>query len=162
MVRPTDRPLLPALLRDSAGTGVMELALAMPVLLLLLLGTIDVSRLVADKIDMEQAAQRVTDFALAKRPDSADGTYLVNEAVSAANVPASNVTVDIYLECNGVRQTDFTVQCAAGEPQARFASVTIDKAVNTIFDWGALSEMVGSNILPSVVTVQGDSVVRFQ
>ena len=111
---------------------------------------------------MEQAAQRVTDFALAKRPDSADGTYLVNEAVSAANVPASNVTVDIYLECNGVRQTDFTVQCAAGEPQARFASVTIDKAVNTIFDWGALSEMVGSNILPSVVTVQGDSVVRFQ
>ena len=162
MVRPTDRPLLPALLRDSAGTGVMELGLAFPVLLMLLLGTIDASRMIAAKIDMEQAAQRTTDFALAKRPDSNSGTYLQAEAATAAGVPTSDVTVDIFLECDGVRQTDFSIACTAGQSQARYASVTIDKAVNTIFDWGALSEMVGSNILPSVVTVQGDSVVRFQ
>lgn len=162
MARRTAETLLPALLRDRTGTSVMELGLMMPILLMLLLGTIDASRMVAAKLDMEQAAQRTTDYALAKRPDSSNGTYLQTEAASAANVPASDVTVDIYLECDGVRQTDFSSACAGSQQQARFASVVIDKPVNTLFDWSALSSVVGSNLLPSTITVQGDSVVRFQ
>ena len=162
MARPAQQSLLSSLMRDSAGTGVMELGLAMPILLMLLLGTIDASRMIAAKIDMEQAAQRTTDFALAKRPNSSNGTYLQAEAASAAGVPTSDVTVDIFLECDGVRQTDFSVACTTGQSQARYASVTIDKPVATVFDWGALSSVVGSRLLPSVVTVQGDSVVRFQ
>ena len=159
---PTRKSLLPSLMRDCAGTGVMELGLAMPMLLMLLLGTVDASRMIAAKIDMEQAAQRTTDYALARRPDSSNGTYLQTEAASAAGVPTSDVTVDIYLECDGVRQTDFSIACTAGQSQARYASVTIDKTVDTVFDWSSLSSVVGSNLLPSAVTVQGDSVVRFQ
>ena len=162
MTRPTSTPLLSTLMRDRAGTGVMELGLAFPVLLMLLLGTIDASRMIAAKLDMEQAAQRTTDFALAKRPDSNSGIYLQAEAATAAGVPTSDVTVDIFLECDGVRQADFNTICSAGQSQARFASVTIDKTVDTIFDWSTLSSVVGSDILPAQVTVQGDSVVRFQ
>jgi Flp pilus assembly protein TadG len=162
MIGSTRKSLPHRLLRDNAGTGVMELALALPVLLLLLLGTIDTSRMIADKLDMEQAAQRTTDYALAKRPDSSNGTYLQNEAASAAGVPTSDVTVDIWLECDGVRQTDFSTACAAGQQQARYASVTIDKPVATLFNWSSLASFFGSKVLPASVTVQGDSVVRFQ
>ena len=162
MARPKIGKMFSALARDSAGTSVMELGLTMPILLMLLLGTIDASRMITTKIDMEQAAQRTTDYALAKRPDSGDGTYLQTEAASAANVSASDVTVDIYLECDGVRQADFSTACTAGQQQARYASVAIDKPVDTIFDWGALSGVIGSRLLPSTVTVQGDRVVRFQ
>jgi Flp pilus assembly protein TadG len=35
------------LLRDTAGTGALELAMALPMLLLLLVGMVDVSRLIA-------------------------------------------------------------------------------------------------------------------
>lgn len=147
---------------DIRGTGIMELGLALPILMLLLVGAADISRLVATRIDLEQAAQRTTDFALAKRPNGTSGTYLRTEAAAAAGVPADNVTVDIFLECDGVRQDDFNTICASGESRARFVSISIADNVETMFDWGALSGVIGSDLLPSTVTVTGDSLVRFQ
>ncbi|HSG34203.1 MAG TPA: TadE/TadG family type IV pilus assembly protein [Sphingomonadaceae bacterium] len=155
------KTLLRRLASEERGTGIMELGIALPVLLLLLLGTVDASRMAAAKIDLEQAAQRTTDYALAVRPNGNDGTYLQAEAASAAGVPTSQVTVDIYLECDGVR-VDFALTCVAGEVRARYVSVEIDDNVETMFDWAALSAVIGSTALPSSIRVQGDSIVRIQ
>lgn len=147
---------------DCAGFGAMELALALPFLMLLSLGMIDASNLIAAKIDFEQAAQRTTDFALAKRPQSSDGAYLVTIAKSAAGVDASNVTVKIALECDGTVQTDFNATCASGEIPARFVGVRIQKDIATRFDWAAMANVLGVKAFDSTVTVAGDSRVRFQ
>lgn len=150
------------LFADNGGASLIELALVAPVLVVLFAGMVDISRVVAARLDLEQAAQRTTDLALAKRPTSDDGTYLKNEAASAAGVPATDATVEIFLECNGAKQAAFSGDCPAGQTRARFASVSIDRTVPMMFDWGAMSRMAGSNILPSSITVTGDSVVRFQ
>jgi Flp pilus assembly protein TadG len=150
-------------LRDSKGTGAVELAVVLPLLLTLILGMVDVSRFVAARLDAEQAAQRATDYALALRPESDNGTYIRNEAAAAAGVPASKVAVDIYLECDTVRQDSFNNTCAAGEDRARFVSVTIDRDLDLIFDWAALGNMFGrSSAMGPSITVRGDSLVRFQ
>lgn len=148
--------------RDNCGLGAMELALVMPVFFMLGLGTIDASRMVAAKIDLEQAAQRTTDFALARRPNSSSGTYLKTEAASAAGVNASDVTVDIYLECDGSRQGAFAGTCASGQLQARYVDIKITRQLQTQFDWAALGETLGLEVFSSRITVTGDSLVRFQ
>lgn len=154
---------LKRLVADRGGASAIELAVVLPVLLLLLFGTIDLSRMVAGRLDLEQAAQRTTDLALAVRPKSADGTYLQNEGMSAAGVPSSNVTVDVFLECDGTKQSDFNAICSTGQARARFVSVVIVKDVQPIFDWASLSEFLGLNLMPSSgLQVTGDSVVRFQ
>lgn len=150
-----------SIVTDDDGLALLEMALILPVLLLLIMGTIDLSRIVAAGLDLEQAAQRTTDFALSKRPQSADGTYLKKEAVAASGVAASNVTVDIFLECNGVRQSSFSAICPAGQQRARYVSVTILDQIEPGFDWAGFSSFLGFQLSPTVA-IRGDSIVRFQ
>jgi len=151
-----------ALWRDNAGTGAMELALALPMLIMLIVGMVDVSRLVAARIDAEQAAQRATDLALAIRPNGSDGAYLKTEAAEAEGIKLGDVTVDIFLECDGVRQGNFNATCTPGEDRARFANVEIARDVEFVFDWSSMNALLGRNIMGSSITVRGDSLVRFQ
>lgn len=147
---------------DERGASIIELALIAPVLFLLLFGSIDISRAVAAKLDLEQAAQRTTDFALAQRPRSSDGTYLKDEAAAASGVPAADVAVDIFLECNGVRQADYNSSCVAGETRARLVSVAIRMSFEPVFDWAGLAWFFGGQAIPDPIPITGDSVVRFQ
>lgn len=150
--------------RDQQGVGFVELALVAPLIALLFLGMTDLSKVISTRVDLEQAAQRTTDFALAKRPPNGDTTYLVNEAKNASGVTDSNnVTVKLVLECDGTAQPNFTAQCAPGQITARFANVAIRKTVSTGFNWRAIAAMFGgSSAEYRPVTVTGDSVVRLQ
>ncbi len=147
--------------RETNGTGVIELGFVLPVFLLMFAGMIDLTRVALTKIDTEQAAQRTTDFVLAKLPTSDSTTYLQAEAATAAGVERSAVTAQLLLECNGT-STNFETGCSSGQVSARYASISINKNVDMLFDWSSLSGLFGSDLLPSTVTVTGDSVVRFQ
>ncbi|MBT0667134.1 pilus assembly protein [Novosphingobium profundi] len=149
-------------LGDRRGASIVELALVMPVLLLVLAGMVEVSRFVVARIDVEMAAQRTTDFVLAKRPQSADTTYIRTEAAKAAKVDASRVTAELFLECDGVRQSDFDGYCATTEESARYVHVAIAKSVELQFDWAALGALFGSRVIGSTITVEGDSLERIQ
>lgn len=151
------------LARDCSGVGFIELALTAPLLALLFLGMIDLSSVVSTRIDLEQAAQRTTDYALAKRPPNGNTSYLVNEASTASGVPSSDIVVELILECDGTRQSSFTGSCTSGQVQKRFVSVAISKSVSTGFNWRALGAMFnGGNSTYSPVRVTGDSLVRLQ
>ena len=153
------------LVADRTGFGAMELALALPFLMLLCLGMMDASMLLGTKIDYEQAAQRTTDLAFARRPNSATGreyTAYVAEAKSAAGVQTDDVDIDIFLECDGVRQSNFQAPCPSGQIPARFVSVQISNQVDTQFDWAGLAGLIGFTNFPRQVTVVGDSLVRIQ
>lgn len=148
--------------RNEEAVAVIELALAAPLLMLLFVGMVDLSLLASAKIDLEQAAQRTTDYALAKRPTNGDGTYLANEAAGVAKVPLTNVTVELFLECNGVRQVSFDTPCSPGQAQARFASIEIRKKVEMTFNWKKMASFYEQTEQDSEVQLAGDSVVRFQ
>ncbi|QKG71960.1 TadE/TadG family type IV pilus assembly protein [Erythrobacter mangrovi] len=151
------------LIRDKSGVGFVELALVAPLLALMFLGMVDLSRIVATRIDLEQAAQRTTDFALAKRPPNGNTSDLVNEAVAASGQPSSDVTVRLILECDGTAQTSFTANCTVDQETRRFATVAIRKTVDTGFNWrGMASIFTGQSATYVPVTVTGDSVVRLQ
>lgn len=148
--------------RDRRGASLIELAMVMPILLLLLAGMVEVSRFVVARLDVELAAQRTTDYVLARRPQSPDTTYIVTEAAKAGGVDSSLVTVELFLECDGVRQDDFDGYCGATEESARYVYVAIKKPVEMQFDWAGLSQLLGMKVLSSTITVEGDSLERIQ
>lgn len=148
--------------RDSRGASAIELAMVLPVLLLIMLGMVDLSRGFAAKLEMEQAAQRTSDLALSIRPRSGDLSYLYSEAMEASKQPRDQIKIETLLECGGDPQASFDGECASGKERARFVSVVIKQPYQTFFDWGALSAVFGSQVLPEVITVTGDSRVRFQ
>jgi Flp pilus assembly protein TadG len=145
--------------RCERGVSFVELAMVLPFLLMLVLGTADVAIGYAGKLALEQAAQRTTDLALARRPTDGNTAHLVAEAAAASGQPAGNVTVDAFRECGGVRQSTFAGACTTGLP-ARVISVRIVKNHKFLFDYGKLTAIFGSRLMPNEVVLSGDSVVR--
>lgn len=147
---------------DERGVSAVELGISLPILVMLMVGAVDVSNLVSARLDLEQAAQRTTDLALASHPRSSDGAHLVAEAAAASGQPASNITVEIFLECDGERQASYAAACDDTEERARFASVSISADYEPLFDYHALAPLFGRRMIDSSIRITGDSVVRFQ
>ena len=148
--------------RDTEGVALVEMALSLPLLMLLCLGMIDVSRLIATKIDLEQAAQRTTDYVMARRPTNNRTAKYIAEAKDASGLGTDSIAVTLYLECDGVKQDSFNDECAADETIARFANVVITDDVETKFNWSGIASMFDGQRRSSTVKVVGDSTVRFQ
>ncbi len=134
------------------------MALAAPVLAALLIGMTDLARAYSTKLQLEQAAQRTIERVMQQRNVPSNySTVLVPEAASAAAVPASAVTVDDWLECNGTRQSVGTASCNAGQTYARYVTVAITKSFTPMFS----TRFAGANADGSY-TLRGRAGVRVQ
>ena len=118
---------------DERGTSLIEMAMVAPVLAAMLMGMSDLARAYSDKLQLEQAAQRSIERAMNRQMSSTTYNSLVAEAADAADVPADDVTVDFWRECNGARQTEYNANCAPGEVQSRYLTVTVEKAFEPMF-----------------------------
>jgi Flp pilus assembly protein TadG len=118
---------------DSRGTSLIEFGFLAPVLCLLTIGIIDLSQGLAARFALQQAVNRSLEL-LQARPAVAgaddtqvDYSFVQNEAASAAGVPASQVTMTKWLECNGVEQGNYLGTCGSTEDTARYLRIRITK-----------------------------------
>lgn len=149
--------LLAALLRDERGTSMIEMTFIIPVLVMLGCGAADLGMCYARNLALQQSAARTMELAIASGFKSNMTTTLQAEAASAAGVPSSSVAVDLWLECDGVRQTDYNGSCSSSAP-SRFASVTITETYNWMYE-----QLVPSwNNQPYSVPLRGYAEVRIQ
>jgi Flp pilus assembly protein TadG len=151
---------LRSILRDQRGNSFIEMAFAAPLLATLLIGTVDISRAVAAKVDVEQAAQRTLEKVQAQADFKTDDIdALVTEAEATAG-DGSSATVDAWLECNNDgNHLDYdTGSCAATDSYARYVQVDVT---------GSYTPMFGTRFFPGAradgtVAVDGKGVVRVQ
>jgi len=138
---------------DERGNSLVELALIMPVALMLFGGLIDFSRAVSQRLQAQQAVARTLE--LVANTGLADLTEegLRAEAARAADLPVERVTVRIWLECDGVAQTNPAAGCASSDGLARFASVTIENTFDLSF-YASLANVVRTDDMPGY-RVQG-------
>lgn len=78
----------------------LELGLALPLIMGVLVCLLDVARLYSAQITIQQAAARSLER-LQVGSDRLNFTYVRDEAAAAAGVPTSQVTVSSWAECNG-------------------------------------------------------------
>jgi Flp pilus assembly protein TadG len=131
--------ILRKLKSDERGTSLIEMALATPLFAAFLTGMVDLSRAYSEKLQLEQAAQRAIERVMNRQMSSSSYNTLKTEAATAADVSEDAVTVDYWLECNGVRQGDGTPgdgyddTCTDGELYSRYLSVEVEKDFLPIF-----------------------------
>ena len=112
---------------DERGTALIELALAMPIFAAALIGMVDLSRAYSEKLKLEQAAQRAIERVMNRQTMSSSYNTLAVEAMLAAEVGLSDVTIDFWLECNSVRQSNYDSACPSGQVYARYLTVAVKK-----------------------------------
>jgi Flp pilus assembly protein TadG len=118
---------------DQRGTSLIEFGFLAPMLALLTMGIIDLSRGLAERFAIQQAVNRSLEL-LQARPAVAGATdtevdydFVKAEAVRAADVDEDQVTLTKWLECDGEEQGDFNGSCEDGEDTARYLRVRIVK-----------------------------------
>ena len=156
--------LLRRLGRDERGASIIELALLMPIMGTLVIGVVDISRAYSQKLLLEQSAYRAIEKV--QQYQATESTYdtLKNEVVSAANnagfsdVTSSSVTVDYWLECSGVRQTNYDSTCSTLPVTARFITVDVTHKFTPMF---ASRRWPGSNS-DGTYTLHGRAGLRTQ
>lgn len=150
--------------RDERGASIIELALLMPIMGTLIIGVVDISRAYSQKLLLEQSAYRAIEKV--QQYQATESTYdtLKNEVVSAANnagfsdVTATSVTVDYWLECSGVRQTNYDSTCSTLPVTARFITVDVTHKFTPMF---ASRRWPGSNS-DGTYTLHGRAGLRTQ
>lgn len=151
------------LLRDTRGHSIVELALVAPILGALLVGMTDLSRGYSTKLQLEQAGQRAIEKIMQTSFQTTAADSLKTEAAGAAGVDSSAVTVNYWLECDGVKQTTGTMDeayngvCGSGAKYARYLSVSIVKTYTPMFAF----RFAGANS-NGTYTLTGKSGVRVQ
>lgn len=121
------------LAKDDRGTSIIELALVAPILASLLIGMVDLSRAYSYKLQLEQSAQRAIEKVQQYQATSSTYGTLQTEAAAAAGVATSNVTIDYWLECNGVRAADYNSSCSPGQVYARWVTVDVTGTFTPLF-----------------------------
>lgn len=149
------------LARDERGATLIEFGLFFPILALLVLGTIDLGSGLAARFALEQATQRTIELAALGGRVRADYSYLVTEAANAADVPADQVTLDQWLECDNVRQSSFSGVCPTGQQTARYVSITVYKDYSPNFRWLPIIGSTGTQADGSI-RMTADSGLRVQ
>ncbi len=158
-MRSPPRLLARRLRRDRVGLAAVEFGLLAPLLALLLTGTVDVALAVAAKLRAQQAATRAIEKISVA---GSSGTALASikaEAAAAAGVPLGNVTIDNWLECDGVRQPSFSGNCTSGSQIGRHASLVVTAGYSPIFDFVFAALGLSQN---GKVPVSGRASVRLQ
>jgi Flp pilus assembly protein TadG len=131
------RPLR-SLARDERGTSLIEFGFLVPFLALLTMGVIDLSQGLAERFAIQQAVAQGLELVQA-RPAVADAesgdvdySFVKNKVAAVAGVPANQVTLTRWLECNGTQKT-VNSSCAEGEVVARYLKVRVTKNFNGDF-----------------------------
>lgn len=147
-------------LRDDGGSTVVEMGLAAPFLASLLVGMVDLSRAYSTKLQVEQAAQRTIEKVMQQKSVESDYTAALKaEGASAAGVPASAVTPDAWLECDGTRVGGLTSECPSGTlTYARYVTVVIAKEYTPLF---STKYFPGASV-DGTYTLRGKAGIRIQ
>lgn len=113
---------------DQRGTSLVEFGFLAPVLAVLVMGIIDLSKALSDRFTLQQAVNRGLELVQA-RPVAADDSgdvdydFVETEAETAAGTGAQ-AAVTQWNECNGVEMTEI---CDSGEDSARYLRVRVTK-----------------------------------
>lgn len=136
-------------LRRERGAAAVEFALILPILLLLVMGTIDFARAYNTHISLSGGAREgARAFALG----TGDVETITRDAAPSVN-PSADITVSCAIDGTGVACTDPCSTGKAGEVAASYPFEYITPISN-------LMQLFGGSALASPVTITGIGVMR--
>ncbi|MFN3944210.1 MAG: TadE/TadG family type IV pilus assembly protein [Allosphingosinicella sp.] len=137
---PSGARLVRPLGRDARGTSVVEFGLLLPIIFVMLVGTIDMARAFASRLALEQAVHRTIEMAAVGVVGS-DYEFLRAEAAQAADVPEAQVRLRQWTRCGTeTAERAFEHDCGAAEG-ARYIAIEVWKSHMPSFSFGYLSKL---------------------
>jgi Flp pilus assembly protein TadG len=138
---------------DEGGAAAVEFALLLPALTLLAAGLIDASRLIADRMQVQAAADAGADYARANgwNPAAIQSAVIAATPLAGVSAPTPQMASDCVSGTTLVAIT--TGSCPSGGAPGGFVTVTAQKPFSTLTPWP-------QGTFPATITAR--AVVRVQ
>lgn len=126
-------------IKDSSGIAAVEFALIAPILLTLLIGTIDIGMYLNDKMKLEAVARASAEYLIVSRDEDTVVENVVAPYYDGQGDPnweaSLTVTSEFVCECEGGVAVECTLGVCedAGDYKRRFYDVSINKTHDTLF-----------------------------
>jgi Flp pilus assembly protein TadG len=143
------------LVGDRRGTSVLELGLALPIFMVMIVSIIDVSRLHSRQIALQQAASRAVERIQVLGMQS-NYASVEAEAAAAAGVTTADVDIDNWLECGNPPVRTTAERCTGSNVSSRYLQVVIRSSYTPHFGFSP----VGARQANGSVALSADSVIR--
>jgi len=114
---------------DRAGSMMIEFALALPLIFLLLVGLLDLSRFALAKSAMLQGARAGVQYGLIAYSESANINSTAQTATGLSGVTATNT---VFCECVSGTTVLCTATCSTGQTLKRDVTVTTTKSFSSV------------------------------
>lgn len=143
--------------RSQAGTALLEFVLALPLLMLLLLGAVEIGRYAYFAIQVGNAARAGVQYGAQNGVTALDSSGIVSAAKADGNtsIAALNVSPTNYCECwdgsSGSSVSCSTATCPTGSHVVEYVQVTVSGSVDPLFHYP---------FLPSTLTVSNTATMR--
>ena len=147
-------------LKSESGVSSIELAVILPLLVLMLLGTIDFGRVFYGSITVANAARAGVSYGSLDLDRSQQDVIIkgkVLDEAQALGLDSDDVVVEWYCECANGSTVDpcnpsDDSTCSEGEPRV-FVKVRAEWTFNTLFDYPGI---------PDAVTIRREAIMRAQ
>lgn len=141
-----------AVLRDEAGTTVIETAIVAPVLVLLALGTFDISRMIARQHELDVAGVDIEGIVLAVASGSGtDVTTIQSVLVNSLSLSASNVGVTKVYRCGtATTLVTSTSSCSTSDIVATYVKITLSDTVTPFWTRFGIGGPMNYNVVRTV------------
>ncbi|HEU4340263.1 MAG TPA: TadE/TadG family type IV pilus assembly protein [Candidatus Binatia bacterium] len=136
------------------GQALIELTLLLPLLVLILLGTIDFGRVFFQSMALAQAARAGAQYGAQSVDKSSDTAGMQGAAVDAGQdigLALTDVTsARRYFLCGGGDTNEYTVEpvsppCGDGKPAMIYVEVTVQKTFTTMFNYPGFPHSINLN-----------------
>lgn len=142
--------------RDRNGNVSVELAIAIPILLSIILVAFDFGSAYQAKMRLEGAARAGIQYALLEGFKNQDTGEVKSKAVAAASEPGITplANANYYCQClNGTAVPCTNGTCLTGEVPLRYIHVDVTRTYDLMFDYPGL---------PASLVLQGDADMRIR
>lgn len=143
-----------ALRRDRRGTAVVEMAFALPIMVMLSLGFVDVARGFSYQMALAQYAQSGADLVLASFPTTPTDTEIKTQITTVSGIPAANITITRWTECNYGALPAVQACPAMADLRADFMRIKVVDTFSPILNVPGYADMIKQMQMSSQVVVR--------
>ena len=130
------RPVRPPLAADRAGNVMLEFALALPILMLLTVGLLDLGSYSLQKSAMLQGARAGAQYGIV---DYSDAAKVNTTAQNATGLTGVTATTTWFCECVSGTAVACTTTCSGGVTIKRYVRVSTSKSFDSVLTTATLS-----------------------
>ena len=147
--------MLHMLSRNERGTAVIELGVALPILMVLALATVDFVGAFSQKMQLTQYAQAGANFVVANGNTTPTISAVKSEVVATSGLTQDKVTVTRFTECNAIKVAVLNV-CPnpLADVKVNYMKIEVANTYSPMLDIQGIADFVGTQNLKASVIVR--------